>query len=36
MIARIEGDEIREVIKQPITWDSLSIKGIEVFSEIEK
>ena len=35
-IIRVEEDVIRKAIKQPTTWDSLSIKEIEVFSEIKK
>ena len=35
-IARVEEDVIREVVKQSIIWDSLSIKEIEIFSDIEK
>jgi len=35
-IARVKGDAIREVVKQSIIWNSLSIKEIEMFSEIEK
>jgi len=36
VIARVERDVIREVVKQSIIWNSLSIKGIEVFSKIKK
>jgi len=36
VITRIEGDATRGVVKQSTTLDSLRIKIIEVFSEIEK
>ena len=35
-IVRIKEDVIRKVVKQPTMWNSLSIKEIEVFSDIEK
>jgi len=36
VIVKIKEDTIREVVKQPTTWNSLSLKEIETFSKIEK